>query len=211
MREAKRVHQLILQKADTGNLDSDSDSDSEDQESDDEQIETPNNNQSNISAPTNDSNSSSSHVMKTAHLNSSKVALFTKRKVEAVKATKRIKRKENDSEENGDMMGKVMTMMFCQRQADKEEMKAEMMLRKEERMEEAKLRRLEFKQQQQQQQQQSMMMNMMFMSMMQGRQSAMPFNMPMMMMPDISNVTKAETVDTSSDSENEKFKARESI
>ena len=64
--------------------------------------------------------------------------------------TKRIKRKENDSEENGDMMSKVMTMMFCQRQADKEEMKAEMMLRREERKEEAKLRRLEFKQQQQQ-------------------------------------------------------------
>ena len=90
-------------------------------------------------------------------------------------------------------------------------MKAEMMMRREERMEEAKLRRLEFKQQQQQQQQQSMMMNMMFMSMMQGRQGVMPLNMPMTMMPGISNVTNTETTDTLSDSENEKFKPRESI
>ena len=56
-----------------------------------------------------------------------------------------------------------------------------------------------------------MMMNMMFMSMMQGRQGAMPFNMPMTMMLGISNVTNTETTNTLSDSENEKFKARESI
>ena len=138
---------LFSKKPDTENHGSDSDS--EDLESDEEQIEILNNNESNISVPTNHLNSSSNHAIKTAHLNSSKVALFSKRKVEAVKTTKRSKRKENDRDENGRMMSKVMAMTLYQRQSNKDKMKAEMLLRREERMEEVKLRRLEFKQQQQ--------------------------------------------------------------
>ena len=159
VREARRIRNLIIEKADAGNLTSESE---EGEDSDKEDTITYNENEQNVSTE-----------------NSSNVIFpigpsLPLKKLESVKSGKKYpkKKRNHDDVEDDDAVGKVMAMMMMQRQSDKEDrkadMKAEMKLRREEKKQELNMQRIEM----QFQQQQSMMMNMMMMSMFQGRPTA---------------------------------------